>query len=134
VGDAADDLTDLIEYRAMNLNLEPKPKAVQRALLAADLMGVVRVLATDGADIAADCENVSTDASEIGLVDGGDCLTGFWLWSGTAALEYENHEAMTPTELVYRGDVREAPPGELAGLMAMVPPQTAWDDDLGGEG
>lgn len=97
----------------------------QRALLVPDVLGYVRVVATDSACVANTVDAVSTDADECGIIDAGrECHEpGFYLWEGTSRLDYENCEATTPTEVVYEGTVRAVLPNELPALLAMSPPE-----------
>jgi hypothetical protein len=100
------------------------PEAVQRALLATDWRGRTFVLATDGAGIAADVNEVSADAEEIGLIGRKECgAPGLYLWEGTSRLELESWEAVRPTEVVYDGTVRVVRPDEAAALFALTPPE-----------
>ncbi len=94
-----------------------------QALLATDADGIARVLATDNAQLHDDCTMLGCDAVAIGLVTDGQVLeTGFYVWSGTAAVEPIGHP-LDPIErdVVYRGTLRRAQVGELEALHALAP-------------
>lgn len=110
----------------MNLHNINSGGKTQRALLARDASGIVRVIATDGSQIAFLCQEVSTDAEEIDLLNPDrDCPDhGLYLWEGTWRMEHETWESMgPPTELVFDGVVRPVELDELKTLLAMNPPE-----------
>jgi hypothetical protein len=59
-----------------------------RALIGTSVLGNPVVLATDDADVAALCAQVSDSAEDVGLLDKQDCpAPGLYLWEGTSRLE-----------------------------------------------
>lgn len=110
----------------MRLNADRTPVR-GRALLATDIAGVVRVLATDHPAIAFDAEQIGTDADEIGLVGARQVPhEALILWEGESRLDYEAWDAPYPTEVVYTGEWRLVQPGELLDLYRMRAP---WPPD-----
>lgn len=99
----------------------------ERALIARDQRGFLTVLATDGPWIAGDCENVSTGAEDIGLVDDRDCPgPGLFLFTGFGRVEHGGAwDGAYEPEVVYHGTVRPVRPDEAAELFAMTPPDPA---------
>ena len=102
-----------------------KRSGTERALIGTDQRGAPVILATDGAWVGRDCEEVSTNAEDVGLVDVGDCREpGLYLWEGYG--EVVNDGAcdgpLEPT-VKYTGTLRPVRPGEVAGLYAMAPPE-----------
>ena len=53
-----------------------------RVLIGTDQQGCPIVLATDSPWIAFDCEQISTEAEDIGLTGGEDLPPGLYLWEG----------------------------------------------------
>lgn len=112
------------------------PQTVHRALLARDVAGVVRVLATDSADIAYDVGYMSTDAGEIGMVVEGDVGAGLYLWTGTIVMGWtrDGHGGCEP-EPEYTGELRAvlgptaAAPSRAGDLFLMAPPPEPESDD-----
>jgi hypothetical protein len=99
----------------------------KRVLLGTDLHGSAIILATDSPWVAFDCEEISNDAEEIGLINGKDCPDpGLYLWEGEGRLENGNSEY--GPDVIYTGTIRPVAPDELAALYAMTPPEDFSDD------
>lgn len=98
---------------------------IQRALIGTDQRGIPIILATDGAWIAAECDNVSTGAEDYGLVDGKDCHEpGLYLWEGRGQVISQGAPWDCPElETVYEGTLRKVLPEEVAALYTMKPPE-----------
>jgi hypothetical protein len=98
----------------------------ERALVGTDCRGSPIVLATDSGEIACSCEQVSSGAEDIGLVDDKDCPTpGLYLWEGTSRLETNRGAPWEPAEpeVVFTGTLRPVRPEEVAALYALTPPE-----------
>jgi hypothetical protein len=122
---------DLIKQRWKNRKGGGEMK--ERALIGTDATGGPIILATDGATVAFDCEEVSTNAEDIGLGRSKDFTeAGLYLWEGTAKMESGGApwEPGEP-EVVYTGTIRKVAPEEVAELYAMEPPEpsTPPEDD-----
>lgn len=102
-----------------------KRSGTERALIGVDQRGVPVVLATDGAWVASDCENITTGAEDIGLADAGDFpAPGLYLWEGYGRLENGGPwDGPLEPEVVYYGDVRPVAPEEVDELYKMRPPE-----------
>lgn len=116
-----------------------KRSGPQRALIGTDQRGIPIVLATDGDWIGFDCENITTGAEDIGLVDHKDCPEpGLYLWEGYGQVENGGSWDCVEPETVYHGTVRKVRPEEVAALYAMTPPPEPepeeFPDDADGEG
>ena len=93
-----------------------------RAVVAAGVAGTGVVVATDSAWLAHDIENMSDEIDDIGLDHPPG--PGVWLWEGSGKLA-PGGPADEPGEQVpeYAGRYRAVEPHELAGLLALEPPE-----------
>lgn len=75
-----------------------------RALIALDVVGNPRVLATDSHCIAGDAAEIgTTDADELGLVSAREVGPGLWLWGGACTI---NHRRPADDQVEYTGTLR----------------------------
>ncbi len=103
---------------------------IERALIAIDQRGIPIILATDGEWLAADCENISTSAEDVGLCDGRHDFPegpGLYLFTGQRVInscgpEYE-------PEVEWEGTIRSVSLDEIDALYAMKPPEPPFPED-----
>ncbi len=107
---------------------------VHRAVLSRDASGIVRVLATDSDFIAHQIDIISSDATDLGIVD--DLESGIWLWIGTVkTVNAGYHDQPDEYETEYKGElvnVLDPSSGDLAyiaDLLAIHPPDEFDETD-----
>jgi len=108
-----------------------RKSGIERALIAVDAQGIPVILATDGAWITNDMDELGTDAQQVGLVVSKEIgIPDLYLWEGTA--EMVNVGApLDPVEMSveYTGTLRRVQPEEVATLYAMTPPEPDEEAD-----
>jgi hypothetical protein len=94
----------------------------ERSLLAVDILGTCRVLATDGQYTAECCQEVSSDAEEIGLLtdDHHIRMPGLYLISGTWVASRDEFGKVDGYDF-FEDLLRPVKPEELAELYAIEP-------------
>lgn len=105
-----------------------KPE-LHRALLALDARGDARILATDSACIAGDCDALGTTcADDVGLCSSRKIDAGLWLWEGTVSIRPVGPYG--EDEPVYDGALKSVISWlEAARLFAMRPPEPEFPDE-----
>ncbi len=99
-----------------------KTSKVERALIAVAMDGVAVIVATDGAWIAADVDNISSDPDEIGIEPPSE--SGLYLWEGKGRQTSGTDEF----EMEYTGTFRRVRPDELECLLKMTPLEDTDED------
>jgi len=108
-----------------------KKSGVERALIGTNVYGRLIVLATDGPWISNDCESVSCEAGEIGLVASeARAERGLYLWEGRGKVTLSGGAPWDGQEetVEYEGALRRVRPDEVEALYAMTPPAAVPPD------
>lgn len=99
-----------------------------RALVALDVRGLARRLATDSSLIAFDATEIDSDCEQIGILDAKDIGAGLWLWEGTVT-PYpwgpdDEYDPQYDGSVRYIGDMAEG-----MNLFLMKPPEPIYPDE-----